>query len=122
MDARSGTSSDIAHNVPKRREVRDARVPGLRRRIGARRSTWVLICKIGRHASRHTIGHFPAMTRAQARAEALRRCLTSVVRHAADKMQDVSALGSDQLGDATKREGPCACRVRFRAPNAGLCA
>ena len=72
MDARSGTSSDIAHNVPKRREVRDARVPGLRLRIGARRSTWVLICKIGRHASRHTIGHFPAMTRAQARAEALR--------------------------------------------------
>jgi integrase len=42
-------------------------------RIGARRSTWVLICRVNgrRRPSRHTLGHFPIMTRAQARSRAL---------------------------------------------------
>jgi integrase len=108
MDARSGTSSDIAHRVPKRVEQKDARVPGLRLRIGARRSTWVLICKIGRHPSRHTLGHFPAMTRAEARAEALRikAALASGADPAVRALRNAQAFGDvceDYFRDIKRR-------------------
>jgi integrase len=73
MDARLPTADDVAQDVPKRREQRDARVPGLRLRIGKRQRTWVLICRMhGQHPSRHTLGHYPAMSVKEARAEALR--------------------------------------------------
>ena len=73
MDARLPNADDVAHKVPKRREQRDKQVPGLRLRIGKRRSTWILICRMhGGHASRHTIGHYPAMSVKEARTEALR--------------------------------------------------
>jgi integrase len=72
VDERSEIDVVGAQERPKRVEQRDNRVPGLRLRIGARRSTWVLICRLhGRRPSRHTLGHFPIMTRAQARSRAL---------------------------------------------------
>jgi integrase len=73
MDARLPNADDVAHKLPKRREQRDKQVPGLRLRIGKRRSTWVLICRMhGGHASRYRLGHYPAMSVKEARAEALR--------------------------------------------------
>ena len=73
MDARLPTADDVAQKRPKRREQRDKQVPGLRLRIGKRQRTWVLICRMhGGHASRHRLGHYPAMSVKEARAEALR--------------------------------------------------
>ena len=81
---------------------------GLRLRIGARRSTWVLICKIGRHPSRHTLGHFPAMTRAEARAEALRMkaALASGADPAVRALRNAQAFGDvceDYFRDIKRR-------------------
>ena len=76
--------------------------------IGARRSTWVLICKIGRHPSRHTLGHFPAMTRAEARAEALRikAALASGADPAVRALRNAQAFGDvceDYFRDIKRR-------------------
>jgi integrase len=74
MDARSENAESVAHNVPKRRrELPDKQVPGLRLRIGTRSRVWVLIARLpGQHPTRHKIGDAALMTRAEARAEALR--------------------------------------------------
>jgi integrase len=73
MDARSENAESAAHNVPKRREVPDKQVPGLRLRIGKRSRVWVLIARFpGQHPTRHKIGDDALMTRSEARAEALR--------------------------------------------------
>lgn len=125
MDARLPTADDVAQDVPKRRrEQRDARVPGLRLRIGKRRSTWVLIARLpGRHPTRYTIGHAPAMSVKEARAEALRvkAALAAGKDPAirASRGAQTLALSAKSIS-STANDGACGGRAKSRETYGGI--
>src|SRR3954471_1582918 len=72
-------------------EWRDAALPGLILRVGARRRTWTFRARVGGVGRRDILGHFPKMSLSAAR-EAGRVAQSFRARRASPRINTASAL------------------------------